>query len=71
MPKHKYAKTRSYFFFHSRDICTLKPTKRPLYTIVCIEIQHNSESRTTAALVLNFKIQNPFTDISLHHKLDM
>ena len=59
------------FEIQSRDICTLTPTKRPLSTIiVCIEIQHNSESRTTVALMLNFKIQNPLTDISLHHKLD-
>ena len=55
------------FEIQSRDICTLTPTKRPLSTIVCIEIQHNSESRTTVALMLNFKIQNPLTDISLHH----
>ena len=56
------------FEIQSRDICTLTPTKRPLSTIVCIEIQHDSESRTIVALMLNFKIQNPLTDISLHHK---
>ena len=58
------------FEIQSRDICTLTPTKRPLSTFVCIEIQHDSKSRTTVALMLNFKIQNPLMDISLHHKLD-
>ena len=57
------------FEIQSRDTCTLTPTVRPL-SIVCIEIQHNSESRTTAALMLNFIIQNPLTDVSQHHKLD-
>ena len=57
------------FEIQSRDICTLTPTKRPLSTIVCIEIQHNSESRTTVALMLNFKLQNPLMDISLHLEL--
>ena len=46
------------------------PTKRPLSTFVCIEIQHDSMSRTTVALMLNFQIQNPLMDVSLHHKLD-
>ena len=63
-------KNAQLFEIQSRDICTLTPTKRPLSTIVCIEIQHNSESRTTLAVMLNFKIQIPLTDISLHHKLD-
>ena len=58
------------FEIQSRDICTLTPTKRPLSTFVCIEIQHDSKSRTTVALMLNFEIQNPLMDISLHHKLD-
>ena len=64
-------KNAQLFEIQSRDICmALTPTKRPLSTTVCIEIQHNSESRTTLALILNFKIQNPLTDISPHHKLD-
>ena len=58
------------FEIQSRDICTLTPTKRPLSTFVCIEIQHDSKSRTTVALMPNFKIQNPLTDIPLHCKLD-
>ena len=46
----------------SKDICTLTPTKRPLSKFVYIEIQHDSqhESRSTVALMLNVKIQNPF-----------
>ena len=58
------------FEIQPRYICTLTPTKRPLSTFVCIEIQHDSKSRTTVALMLNFKIQNPLTDIPLHRKLD-
>ena len=58
------------FEIRSRNICTLTPTKRSLSAFVCIEMQYDSESRTTVALVLNFKIQNPLTDLSLHHKLD-
>ena len=58
------------FEIQSRDICTLTPTKRPLSTFVCIDIQHDSKSSTTVAVMLNFKIQNPLTDISLHRKLD-
>ena len=46
-------KNAQLFEIHSRDICTLTPTKRPLSTIVCIEIQHSSLCRTTLALMLN------------------
>ena len=73
MAEYQNAKMQNYlklFEIQSRDICTLTPTKRPLSTFVCVEIQHDSKSRTTVALMLNFKIQNPLTDIPLHCKLD-
>ena len=31
------------FEIQSKDICTPTPTKRPLSTFVCIEIQHDSD----------------------------
>ena len=58
------SKNAKLFEIRSWDICTLTPTKRPLSTLVCIKMQHNSESRTTVALMLNFKIQNPLTTVA-------
>ena len=48
MKKHKNVKL---FKIQSRDICTLTPTKKPLSILLCIEIQQDSESRTTVALI--------------------